>query len=125
MVPKEPLVDDVVGIKVRDAQRGWVGLITWGRLWDAVDDTELLQVVGKHLHTFGIEHPEELAVCPSLRDLQSVEYFYEGILSFSWKPPPVGTKQRSEWQNKMREELRTGRGIYFIGALSGPTERSR
>lgn len=50
-------MDNVVAIKVRDAKRGWVGLITWGRLWDPVDETELLRAVVRHLSGFGITDP--------------------------------------------------------------------
>ena len=115
-MPKKPHVDDVVGIKVRDAQCGWVGFITWGRLWHPVDESELLRVVGKHLHTCGIEQPEDISVCSSLRDLQSAEYFYEGIISFSWTPPPFGPKY-AEWRNGKRQALQAGREIYFLGPL--------
>jgi hypothetical protein len=109
-------VEDVVGIKVRDKKRGWMGLMTWGRLWDPVDATELLRVVKRHFTTCGIDEADEVEVCWSLRDLSSAEYFYEAILHFSWNPPPFGDTY-ADWRNARRKDLEEGRGIYFLGSL--------
>jgi hypothetical protein len=114
-------MDDVVGIKVRDAKRGWVGFMTWGRLWDPVDDTELLKAVRAHLHTFGIEQPEELELCSSLRELRTADFFYEAIINFSWRPSPFGDDDDA-WKNARRAELEEGRSIYFLGDLSDAPE---
>jgi hypothetical protein len=112
-------MDDVVGIKVRDPERGWVGFMTWGRLWDPVADAELLRAIRAHLRTLGIEQPEELELCSSLRELRSAEYFYEAIINFSWRPPPFGDGYDA-WKDARRAELEEGLSIYFLGNLSDP-----
>jgi hypothetical protein len=114
-------MEDVVGIKVRDAKRGWVGFMTWGRLWDPIDDAELLSAIRAHLHTFGVEQPEVVALCSSLRELRSATYFYEALVYFSWNRPSFGDEYAA-WQNERRNQLEQGREIYFLGDLTEPAE---
>lgn len=110
-------MEDVVGIKVRDAKNGWFGFVTWGRLWDAVDGTELIRAVTPHLTGFqDITHPQEVQICNSLRDLRDAEYFYEGLISFSRERPPYGDGYEA-WRKRKQRDIQDGRDIYFIGAL--------
>jgi hypothetical protein len=109
-------MENVVAIKVRDAKRGWVGLMTWGRLWDTLDDKVLLEAVKSALSGFGIREPHEIYVCNSLREIQSGEYFYEAVINFSWKRPDFGDGFEA-WQNERRENLMHGREIYCVGSL--------
>jgi hypothetical protein len=112
-------MEDVVGIRVRDAKNGWFGFVTWGRLWDPVDETELIRAVKPHLTGFhGITDPQEVHVCNSLRDLRSAEYFYEALISFSWDCPPFGDSYDA-WRKQKQRDVQDGRDIYFVGALPG------
>jgi hypothetical protein len=110
-------MEDVVGLKVRDAKRGWVGFVTWGRLWDAVDEDAVAEAVKPHLAGFGISEPQEILVCTSLAEIQSGQYFYEALLSFSWNAPAFGPRYE-EWRNEKRAAVREGRELYFIGPLT-------
>ena len=42
-------MEDVAGARVRDAMRDWFGFVTWDRLWDPMDETELLEALRTHL----------------------------------------------------------------------------
>jgi hypothetical protein len=117
-------MEDVVGIRVRDKRCGWVGFVTWGRLWDPVDDKKLLEVVGQHLATCAIEEPEGIALCNSLRDIQSAEYFYEALIAIASRPIPFGDKYDT-WKKRMRSELQKGRESYFVGVLNGDGLRTQ
>jgi hypothetical protein len=108
-------VDDVVAIKARDRERGWIGVMTWGRLWDPIDETELLAAVSEDLGRNGYI-VDEIELCDSLQVVRSAEYFYEGIISFSWQPPPFGLGYDA-WRTAMREDLKNGRAIYILGPL--------
>jgi hypothetical protein len=109
-------MEDVVAIKIRDVRRGWVGAMTWGRLWDPIDDRELLEAIKRHLSGFGIEEPVEIQLCSSLREIESGEYFYEALLKFSWKPPAFGPRYE-DWRAERKAALEQGREIYFVGSL--------
>jgi hypothetical protein len=109
-------MDDVVAIKVRDAKRGWVGFVTWGRLWGALNEEKLLETIRPHFCGFGISEPSEINVCNSLREIESGEYFYEAIIAFSWKTPPFGDAYKA-WKKKRRKALQSGGEIYFVGSL--------
>lgn len=109
-------MEDVVAIKVVDDERGTIGFLTWGRLWSAVDETKLLEVVRANLAIFGLHTPREVVVCSSLREVESSEYFYEGILHFAWSPPPFGRKYE-DWKKQKRRDVKSGREIYCLGAL--------
>jgi hypothetical protein len=111
------ILEDVVGIKVRDKNNGLFGFMTWGRLWDPVDDTELLRAVRPFIaHCQGIEEIVDVEVCYSLRDVQHTPYFYEALISFSWGQPQRHEKYK-RWRKDMRKELERGRQIYFLGPL--------
>lgn len=109
-------MDDVVGIKVRQRGHGTVGFVTWGRIFDAVDDAELLGVIRAHLPSVGISEPDSLELCNSLGELRSAEYFYEALIEFCWNRPPFGDNYEA-WRAEMQRKLHDGREIYFVGSL--------
>lgn len=88
-------MEDIVGIKIKDKIRGVGALITWGRLFDAVDETELLEVVKKHVSKWGINSLESMHVCYSLQEISDQPYFYECLIKFIQEPIPYGIRYES------------------------------
>lgn len=110
-------MEDIVGIKIKDKIKGEGALITWGRLFDAVDETELLNVVKKHLPIWGINDLELIEVCYSLMEIADQPYFYECLIRFIQEPIPYGSKYES-WKRKKRKALKEGEDIYFTGFMN-------
>jgi len=76
-------MDDVVGIRVVDDKRGEFGVLSWGRVFGAVDENTLRDKVVAALEGMGVGAITAAEVCNDLGELQDFEYFYEGLISFS------------------------------------------
>ncbi len=107
-------VEDVIAVRVTLEDGESLAFMTWGRLFDAVDETEILDAVEKALPTYGIRAWSTIAVCDNLGEVANERYFYEALLSFAWKAPPSG-KRHASWQSKKRKLVKAGRNIYFLG----------
>jgi hypothetical protein len=111
-------MDDIVGVCVLSPGRGWLGFLTYGRLWDSTDEAELVAAVRANLPVFGLYSSDEVRVCTSLQELSSCPYFFEGLLGFAWKPIPFGDAY-DQWREERRAELLSGKGdgLYCVGVL--------
>lgn len=110
-------MEEVVALKIRDRTRGVVGFITWGRVFDAVDEAELVRAVRSHAAKFGLKDVIEVSVCASLQEISSAPYFYEGLLRFAWEPVPFG-KEYEPWRARKREAISAGHEIFAAGAVA-------
>ncbi|MDQ2662804.1 MAG: hypothetical protein M3Y18_02075 [Candidatus Eremiobacteraeota bacterium] len=107
---------DIVGIKVRDEKRGWVGFITYAGLWDEADEATLLQTVGRHLRRFDVHDVRDIRVCGSLQEISSGKFFYETVVLLGQKRVPHGAMY-GDWKTSMRLALEEGFEIYSVGDL--------
>lgn len=107
-------MENIVGIKFVDKQRGEGAVITWGRLFDSVDDTELLEVVKKKLPSFGVYDLEDIEISYSLMEISDQPYFYEQLAYFIKRPVYFGNDY-DKWKRKKREVLKKGCEILFTG----------
>jgi len=110
-------MEDIVGIKIKDKIKGEGALITWGRLFDPVDETELLDVIKAHVARWGINDLESISVCYSLKEIADQPYFYESLIRFIQEPIPYGSGYES-WKRKKKKALKKGEDIYFTGFMS-------
>jgi hypothetical protein len=109
-------MDDVVGLRLHDRGKGYFGVVTWGRIWDRVDESELCETIKSHAPQFGLNACDEVVLCESLAEIASGKYFHEAIVSFASKSIPFG-KGYESWREEMKREISEGREIYFVGAL--------
>jgi len=109
-------MEDIVGIKFKDKIRGEGALITWGRLFDRVDSTELLEVVKPHLSSFGVTELESIELCYSLMEISHFPYFYECLIPFIQEPIPNGIKYKT-WVKKKQKALKDGHDISFTAFM--------
>jgi hypothetical protein len=68
-------MEDIVGIHVRDREKGLVGFMTWGRLFHRTDPTELERIVSKDLPTFGLNQVTSVKLCDSLQEVAHFTFF--------------------------------------------------
>lgn len=108
-------MEHLVGIKVKDKVLGEIGFVTWGRIFDPVDDDELLAAVKKNLKKFGIFEPESMEVCYSLQDVSEFLYFYEAIFEFSKNKFPDTGAEYKKWRAKKKKAILQGEDIYSLG----------
>jgi hypothetical protein len=110
-------MNDVVGIRAFDSERQWVGFMTYGRLWDPIDDSEMIAAIKTALPTFGLRAVTEVLLCETLQELRGCPYFYEGLLSFASRPIAFG-ENYDTWRAWAREELAAGRGLFCVGSIA-------
>jgi len=106
-------MEDVVAITARNNRGRRVAFMTWGRIYDRVDDEELLRVVKRASQKFAGSPMSRFELCWSLVDVDDHEYFYEALLKFAWRPIPSGSRYRT-WVARMKREMNAGREIYFL-----------
>lgn len=112
-------MEDVVAIVAKDRLGRQVGIMTWGRLFGALESKPLLREVKKHSKTFDGGPMRDLTLCESLSQASKFAYFYEALIHFSQRPMPFG-KGYKAWQKRKRDELiYHGKGIYFLGYRQG------
>jgi hypothetical protein len=111
-------MEDVVAIVGTDSKKRSVAFMTWGRLYDRVDESELISVVAAQSKNFAGAPMKNLRLCGSLRDVSQYEYFFEALFYFCWRPIPFGTKIYSRWRTAARKRLESGKDLLFLGSLA-------
>lgn len=116
-------MEDVVGIKAKDHAGRAVAFMVWGRLFDPVNDRELLDVVKSRSSSFEGTPMTDFELCSSLSDLADHEYFYEALLHFAWQPIPFGEDYKA-WRQERRVALtENGKDLFFLGRIRARTTR--
>ena len=107
-------MEDVVAFWVKGKGRE-VGFLTWGRVFDRVDEAPLIEALRSGIAVFGFPAESEISICDSLQEVSGCRYFYEGLLIFSHKPIPFGKKTYWVWAKKMRKAIPKGKEICLLG----------
>jgi len=111
-------MEDVVGLIGIDSKRYSVAFMTWGRLFDRVDDSRLIEIVSARSKNFVGAPIKSIRICGSLNDVSGYKYFFDALLHFAWRPIPFGTKTYDRWRAATRKKLISGEELYFLGRLS-------
>jgi len=112
-------MDDVVGVKAKDAAGRFVAFMVWGRLFDVVDDRELLDLVRDRSSSFAGAPMTDFRLSTSLIEISNHEYFFESLLWFAWRPIPFGAEYQA-WRAETRRKLiEDGEGLLFLGSSVG------
>jgi hypothetical protein len=115
-------VDDIVAIRVTDSKARKHYFLTWGRIFDSMDPTELESVVAKHASNFGIKNPRTVSVCDSLQNASTGRYFYEHLFHLSQERIPFGESTYWRWRAKMKRQILSGQQLFYCGA---PVKKAR
>jgi hypothetical protein len=107
-------LEDIIAIRVTEKDGASVAFITWGRLFDAVDETGILAAVERSLPKFGIREYTKLTVCDNLGEVAGERYFYEALFHFSAKFDH-GYVNYESWRIDKLECVKAGKDIYFLG----------
>ena len=109
-------MDDYVAVCVKLKKGGRRYFLTFGRLFDAVDGTELEALVLKQSKSFALGgEPVKVEVCYSLADADKTPYFYEALLALHRHGPPHGTAKWKTWKRAMTRAIRNGEMLMYCG----------
>jgi hypothetical protein len=107
-------MEDIVGVRVVDRERGEFGFITWGRVFGPVEEAKLAAAVRISAERCGLGAIESVTVCESLQALSGHPYFFEALLEFAREAKPRGAGY-VKWLAGKRKAVEQGREIYFLG----------
>ena len=116
-------MEDIIALKVTDSQKGLGAFLTWGRIFDRIDSTELIKVITPHLATYGIMQPTSVLLCDTLREVACFAYFYESFFMMSQTKIPFGPTYVA-WKTKMAQSIKAGDEVYFLGFLDSAKSTS-
>jgi hypothetical protein len=112
-------MDDVVGVRAMDAAGRSVAFMVWGRLFDVVDDRELLDLVRDRSSSFAGAPMTDFRISTSLLEISNHEYLFESFLWFARRPVPFGEEYQA-WRAETRRKLiEDGEGLLFVGSSAG------
>ena len=107
-------MEDLVAIRVTHEDGSLHYLMTWGRIFDVVDEAALLDAVTPHLSMFGLGKFSDIFICYSLSEASDQPYFYEGLFNFSTQGIPFG-KGYKKWRKEKKRNILGGKDIYYLG----------
>lgn len=108
-------MDNIVAIKITDKVGKPHYLLTWGRIFDAVDPQSLFEVLQPHLVSFGLSDFTGIKLCRSLKEASDQPYFYEALFSISQHKIHFG-KNYPKWKKKRERKMKSGKEIYYLGS---------
>lgn len=103
-----------IAIKAVDKSGRTHFFLTWGRVFDAVEDDSLLAAVRPNLSTWGVDPDSSLEVCYTLQEAAAEPYFYEGLFGMAQERIPFGPKYKA-WQSRKRKQITKGKEIWYLG----------
>jgi len=108
-------MEDVVAVEVRLSDGSARYFITWGRIQDSVDPTEVEALVLAFSYGCALGgEPVEATICPTLGSARDAPYFYEAIITFTRSQPKHG-ESYEKWRRRMDRRMRKGKEIDFLG----------
>ena len=105
-------MEDLVGLRVRRNDGTQHGVLTWGRVLDAVDSGPLVTAYRASLSENSSAKVESIVVCDSLQELATCRYFFEGLFYFAMRPIPFGDGYE-KWRAEKAAEYLAGCGDFF------------
>lgn len=89
-------MEDIVGIKVRAGDGRAFGFMTWGRIFDVIDETELMDTIKQFAKRCqGTQDIASMELCRSLQGVSKAVYFYEALSEYSRQRIPSGKKYKA------------------------------
>ncbi len=108
-------MEDVVAVRVRLRGGGSRYFLTWGRLFDPVDPTQLEDAVREHLDKFDLGgKPVSVKVCSTLQEAAAQPYFFEALWWFGQQKVPYGPGYK-RWVSSKRRRLKDGDELRYLG----------
>lgn len=111
-------MEDVVAVEVVTDTGAACYFVTWGRIQDGVDGTDLESIVleraAKGWATPG--RPVSARLCLSLREARDAPCFYEALVDFASRSRYESVEEGdAERRTRLDRAMRSGRELYYLG----------
>lgn len=117
-------MEDIVALEVALQSGVRRYFLTWGRLFDPVDPTSLIESARAHMSEQALGGEiKSIRVCDTLQVARDQPYFFEALFALSQTKIPRGDGYE-DWRGHMRERLKNGHELYFLGQSAPSRERS-
>jgi hypothetical protein len=108
-------MEDIVAIRVRLESGVSRYFLTWGRIFDAVHESEFVDTIRPHVLRMVRDKTAAVELCDNLQEASQAPYFFEAFFKMCQEGIPYGPGHQ-DWRMKRQEALRAGKEIYFLGA---------
>lgn len=109
-------MNDIIALKVRDKVNKIHYFLTWGRIFDNVNDLGTIKAIKPSLAKFGIKGIDSIKICSSLKEVTKTKYFYENYFLMCQKRIPFGSRYNN-WKKEMARKIENGKEIYSLGHI--------
>jgi hypothetical protein len=119
-------VDDIVAVEVLAPSGGPFFVMTFGRVQESVDPSQLEEIVLENAPRFsGIDDPTSARVCWSLRIARDAPYFYECLIEAAAELAVTPTRglRYKRWRQRTDREMRAGQHLWYLGDPSRVPDR--
>ena len=92
-------------------------VLAYGRIFDAVDPTELEAVVLEMAQRSDLGGtPVAASVCASLQEAAGEPFFFEALFEMTRDAVSPGSRRYARWRKRIARRMREGREIWLLGA---------
>ena len=106
-------MDDIVAARVtlQGGKKSYV--LTWGRIFDRIEENKLIEVIRDALVRNGIPKKAHIQLCDSLQEASKQRYFYEAFFAMSQTKILFG-RSYEKWRARMKQKMLKGKEIFFL-----------
>lgn len=116
-------MEDLIALRVQRTDGKTYAVLTYGRIFDAVDPKLLIKSYLSSLSKGARDRVSSVEMCSSLAEVSGCAYFYEGLFTFAIRGIPFGS-QHADWIVRKRREFLDGNGdFYLVGDIPTSVDR--
>lgn len=105
-------MEDIIAVRVKFEDGNTRHYLTWGRIQDAVDASEVERLVRRFAEKRG--PVAACRICDSLQEATNTRYFFEQFHKLCATPIPFGSGYES-WRAERAAAMQQGRELYDCG----------
>jgi hypothetical protein len=109
-------LENIIAVAMIGADGTKFYFLTWGRIFDPVDEEEIIKCVKIYADKCNVSKPIKAGyVCHDLQEASKQMYFYEAFYYMALVKVPSEKKPYQRWKTKIVEELKRGNKIFYLG----------
>jgi hypothetical protein len=116
-------VEDIVAVELKTPSGVPHCVMTFGRIQEAVDPTDVESIVLEHASRIGLSEATSAEVCWSLRDARDAPYFYEALVDFAASLAAREHQDYEERRERTDRQMHAGEHLWYCGDPSRAPER--
>ena len=119
-------MENIVAVAMINAKGTRYYFLTWGRIFDVIDEAEIVNCVRLHANKCDVKKPIKAGyLCWDLQEASQEMYFYEAFYYMTQKHIPSERKSYEKWKKKIAKDLKLGKEVYYLGNPNAPFKKTK